>query len=286
MNHDYEVPTAQTAWGRLDAALGNRNRAKVARNTYARRLTDGNFGPIAVRLHNTDVVIASVDGTVRLDSGGWRTVTTKDRMCRYLPSYMEIDGFRVFASLGSDAGVWRVSRRWWRDAPTEDDPYRSERGGEIVSDYYDGMVLDAHGRMVTEPLRDTSTTNRDLKRAIKDYVALYTDERIEELMADAVEKGTAGDCWFCGMRTEDGTPLGDRHGSDHLHEHVREGYTMVTLLRNAIEARGYIDPLVILYHAPDLARKALSRYLTKRLTTIHGATPTGENYSATHSYYR
>lgn len=288
MIHDYDVPTADTPWGRLDTTLGDRVRAKVGNNTYARRLTPGNFGPIAVRLHETDVVIAYVDGSVRLDSGGWRTVTTKDRVNRFLPGFTMPDGTRVHAGLGASQGTWSVGRWWSKDAPTPENPYGMERGGEEVSVYYDGMVLDARGAMVTEPLTLAGDPDKAVKRAIGKYVALYTDEKIAELLAHAIANGTAGDCWFCGMRTTGGAPLGDVSGdTEHLTEHMQEGYTMATLLRNAIEARGYRDPAVILHYSPDLARKALRRYLTQRLAAnTTGATPTGENYSATHAYYR
>jgi len=38
-----------------------------------------------VRLHETDIVTIRPDGTYRLDSGGWKTVTTKARMSDILP---------------------------------------------------------------------------------------------------------------------------------------------------------------------------------------------------------
>lgn len=40
---------------------------------------------IAVTLHSTDVVTAHEDGTLTLNSGGWRTITTKDRINAWLP---------------------------------------------------------------------------------------------------------------------------------------------------------------------------------------------------------
>ena len=59
-----------------------RDRRKVAHNTYAHRVADG----VAIRLHATDVVTFTDAGTVRLDSGGWRTKTTRDRLHRYAPA--------------------------------------------------------------------------------------------------------------------------------------------------------------------------------------------------------
>ena len=52
---------------------------KLDNNTYLERR--GN--DIAVRLHNTDVVIFHEDGCTVFDSDGWRTRTTQDRMRKF-----------------------------------------------------------------------------------------------------------------------------------------------------------------------------------------------------------
>jgi hypothetical protein len=54
---------------------------KVGNNTWLIRRGDN----IAVRLHRTDVVTYMPDGTIRLNTGGWQSVTTKARMCEYTP---------------------------------------------------------------------------------------------------------------------------------------------------------------------------------------------------------
>jgi hypothetical protein len=77
----------------------------------------------------------------------------------------------------------------------------------------------------------------------------------------------SGDCWFCLLRTtETNESLGEVTGDpEHLREHVAEGYVMLSLLLNAIKAKGYRYPEVIVSHSPDSARSALSTYLRKRL---------------------
>ena len=40
----------------------------------------------AIRLHDTDI-ISYIDDDIILDSGGWQTVTTKNRINQYLPDY-------------------------------------------------------------------------------------------------------------------------------------------------------------------------------------------------------
>lgn len=62
--------------------LNGRDSKKIANNTRVEDLGDGAFG---VRLHGTVVVRFYPDGRVQLDSGRYRTVTTKERINRCLP---------------------------------------------------------------------------------------------------------------------------------------------------------------------------------------------------------
>lgn len=62
--------------------LGNRNRRKVDHNTYLER-TDNNT--VGVVLHGTCVVEFHRSGSIILNAGGWRTVTTKSRINDYSP---------------------------------------------------------------------------------------------------------------------------------------------------------------------------------------------------------
>lgn len=54
---------------------------KIANNTYKTETAGG----YTIRLHNTDILTLE-NQVITLDSGGWRTVTTKDRLNKYLPS--------------------------------------------------------------------------------------------------------------------------------------------------------------------------------------------------------
>lgn len=80
--------------------LGTRVSRKIANNTYM-ILHENEFGPssVAIRLHNTNVVTFYQDGKVILNTGGWHTVTTKERINRFIPG-----GY----TLSSLKGVWCV----------------------------------------------------------------------------------------------------------------------------------------------------------------------------------
>jgi hypothetical protein len=64
--------------------LGKRNRSerKVGNNTYAYIEVDGS---VSIELHGTKVVRFYPNGLVMLNSGGWRTHTTKKRINQFSP---------------------------------------------------------------------------------------------------------------------------------------------------------------------------------------------------------
>jgi len=71
---------------------------KIANNTFERYEANGDR---VIRLHETDIMTFHKDGTVTLNSGGYRTVTTKRRMNQLLPN-----GIGVIQR----AGEWYVQR--------------------------------------------------------------------------------------------------------------------------------------------------------------------------------
>ncbi len=60
----------------------NKDTRKVGNNTYAEILVDGSVG---IALHGTTVVCIHPDNSATLNTGGWHTSTTKDRMNKYSP---------------------------------------------------------------------------------------------------------------------------------------------------------------------------------------------------------
>jgi len=103
------------SWETLNLFLGDRFERKLAANTWVWR-SSGAIPTFKVRLYGT--VVAEVGKEhVRLDSGGWQTATTKDRMNRALyPIGWRVDQIKH---------VWQV---------------RNLETGE-TRDYVDGMEL-------------------------------------------------------------------------------------------------------------------------------------------------
>lgn len=73
------------------------NRKKLQNNTWLEKLEDGTFG---VRLHDTYVVKIKPDGTYILNTGGWKTAMTKQRINDYSPA-------RIF----QERGNWYVGNK-------------------------------------------------------------------------------------------------------------------------------------------------------------------------------
>jgi hypothetical protein len=67
---------------------------KVDNNTWLVR--DTHTGDISVKLHYTHILTVSPDDTLRVNNGGWQTVTTLARLNDWLPA-----GWRIYTHKGS-----------------------------------------------------------------------------------------------------------------------------------------------------------------------------------------
>ena len=102
---------------------GVKSAKKIGNNTFEVIYKDGCR---AIRLHRTDVVTYRPDGACILNTDGWQTRTTKDRMNKYAPvSVYQVDS------------IWYVvqKRRISDRFPQKGEPIR----------YYDYMVIDPCG---------------------------------------------------------------------------------------------------------------------------------------------
>lgn len=176
--------------------LAQTRKRKLANNTYLNPRDDGGFG---IRLHSTDVVVYYPDRIV-LDSGGWKTVTTKDRINCFSP-------FRVW----SERGVWFVS---------------NGRSGNPVP-FADGLTYRAEQGFDSETVGEDPKAQNKLRRQASRFSKAYMDAFVR----GEVPAPSNGDCWGCLMVATDGTrPMG---GSGHMLEHLQENYFVPSMLVNA-----------------------------------------------------
>lgn len=186
----------------------------IARNTVEYIRANGER---VIRLHDTDIVTFSANGkSAMLTSGGWKTVTTKDR----------ISNAGINATVYSDRGAWFVRRHG--SAASWDD-----KSGRSVP-FFDGMKIPLEGALPA-PKKAEAIASRDAK--LKADVAKFA----KRVLTESVPLPAAGDCWLCCMRTADGKPVLSDTDKTHLHSHVTEGYLHGSLIVNAMRARGRRD---------------------------------------------
>lgn len=257
--------TTTTLFEQYDAQLQGRNREsrKVGNNTYLKRRGDDT---IAVRLHDTDVVTYHRNGDIVLDTGGWMTVTTKDRINSFIPygeydathchlergtcpgQYETVNGLTHYhgAWFGPKGQVHQTAGRWtvgWH---------------ERVYAYADRMILHADGTVSGAP-DETEVRARDaevkrIKADIKRFVAGITPERIVTAFENSL-----GDCFLCRFGSAD----------DHLAEHVREDYFHASLAHLALTKKNRGNPdfcMQMIYSAAQ--RGQIDSMLTRDLSSL------------------
>lgn len=170
------------------------NSRKIDNHTYLERRDNG----IAIRLHNTDIITFKPNGDTVLNTGGWRTVTTKQRMCD--------NGFDV----SQVNGIWYM--------------------GDHI--FKDGITIKSNSTITNADPKTVVKEIHKLDKSLKQYVNDY----IEALFDGKVPASSSGDCWDCCMKSKDGKTMGEISQSDHIKSHIREKYYVPSLLVNAIKA--------------------------------------------------
>lgn len=213
----YSYKQACEKLGRMkDSSL--RPSRKIDNHTYLKvREND----VIAVLLHSTDVLKFYPDGTVVYNSGGWLTVTTKDRMNKFGP-----------LNVWSDRGVWYVSdRQSWSQ-----EDYAGARDRGVRHTFADGLAY----RPETGEFKHTGPDQKETVK-LRKRVAKYAKDFMAAFDKGDVPEPGPGDCFFCYMReVKTNKPLGEVMQGDHGHilSHMEESYFVSSLLVNAMEAFG------------------------------------------------
>jgi len=156
-------------WFGLDTILHggrSKDRRKVGNNTYLVRRGED----IAVRLHYTDILTFYRDGRIKINSGGWQTVTTRDRWNQYLPGAWNIQGDRGTYYL------YNGEKRWG---------------------YRDGMIIHPDGTVTDYAPESDEERNRRLRRLINKHARLVADSLPLE----------RNDLWGLWHRSEDAETL-------------------------------------------------------------------------------
>lgn len=130
--HDYTGLRAWILKGTSQSASGNRVRKfKEKRGTDAELYLEPAGEFIGIRYHYTVVAELFPEGQVKLFSGGYRTVTTKERMNEWLP--------RPFA-VTQRKGEWKL---YCGHVVDDEGHWR----GQLLLPFEDGMEVTPHGEV-------------------------------------------------------------------------------------------------------------------------------------------
>lgn len=208
----------------------NKDRKVLGNNTTLERRDNGT---IAVHLHNTDVVTFYPDNRVSLTSGGFQTVTTKDRLNNY-------SGHRVY----SVNGVWLVD-----GIPFHDGITFGPRGGK------------------PENAANPKTVNK-AKKSLDKKVRAYIQGYCQNALQNGLEAPGNGDCWACLFTADTISDLATTEpmGMDHLLSHMEEKYYVPSLLWKAIHTHGYKNPSFIWAMIQNDLKRNDTRMMNRELT--------------------
>ena len=206
------------------------------------------------RLHLTDIAVK--DGNkLTLFSGGWRTMTTKDRINRCLSDYHT--GFSLWADRG-----WFIGPDCWNK--------------ETAVRFVEGLSINLKTGKVTLPKNAEKEVKarEKLAKRIKSYcdgLKLWLDKNPQPMP-------NTGDCWYCYFKVcqiaeelqagksetaRDKTFFG---GAGHLEAHLKEKYYHGSLIYCALAWRGYPDPgLIVQMDIKDAMHRAVRDYLKAML---------------------
>jgi len=238
-------------------------RKKYANNTWIEKKEDDSIGVI---LHETEVITFYPDGRVKLDSGGWKTPTTKNRL-NYIESHF------IF----QDKSTWYVSQLGGKGYETYGDMWKKER----AFIFQDGMILSPDGTS-DAPLYDPKKEKAEQKK--KKLIRKYCQEYITALFNGEVEAPGNGDCWFCLMSVAEGKDKGKSLGeatgdTSHLDSHIQEKYFVPVMLQRTVDAffvsniayqslhhfwGSKKNPLVMEDVAKEQLTKSLKRYIYRQ----------------------
>ena len=180
----------------------------IENNTIRYHKSDGTR---VIRLHFTDIVTFHPDDSITLNSNGYQTPTTKDRMNRFSP-------FQIY----QEKNIWYVVNNY---------------GEGETHVFADGITFYLNGTVKGEG-EDPKVfikLNKEINKYVKGYMTALVNRQIR--------LPSGGDCWDCYMKGDDGRTMGDMKKfnpgeENHITSHFKEKYYVPTLLINAMEEFG------------------------------------------------
>jgi len=221
--------------------LAKRTTKKIARKTYLRRQN----GDAVIRFWDTDIITISPDNVYTLNSGGYRTLTTRGRLNSFSP-----------AIVIPDKGLWYVC-----DGQT----------ATLRIIFADGIQVNCNGVVLGgEGSQELPKVLRKVNRLVSRYIAGYA----VDVMKNGLQEDTIRDCRYCLMKDINNPKDKEPMGYDHYLCHFEEKYYVPSILLKAVfEEVGYRSPALVWKmmkadiergREPPFVRRALRKYFRTR----------------------
>lgn len=215
-----------------EKVLDGKKRKKVGNNTYLEVKDDS----IAVRLHDTHVVKYFKSGDIVLNTGGFNTHTTRDRINSYTPNEISVHTKNHILKL-------KVS--------------------ENTYNFQDGIIVNTETfEVIGEASEEQVKSKKELIKKINKYAKNFSE-------ALPIERPSGGDCWHCC-----GNSGGKKHLLSHIEEDYYVPSLLVNALKESgyrnvfialIFDRGFVEQ-----GWKDNANRAIRKYMRDRLVNEKG----------------
>jgi hypothetical protein len=191
----------------------NGHRPTDLNNTRIVRTSEHSIG---IKLHETIVVNYFDDGKIQLNTDGWKTITTRDRM-----NYWQ-----------NDFEIYQMKFIWY--LLYKDNKYL----------FQDNMILFPSGKVELngKVIKPMSSNNEKKLLKLKTKTDKYCKEFIDKFFKHEIEKPNQGDCFYCQGMVEQAELINGKieitgmcTNGDHILSHIKENYFVPTLLNNAIQ---------------------------------------------------
>ena len=180
-------------------------------------------GERVIRLHLTDIVTFKVGGKVVLNTGGWNTITTRDRINKQLEN--NCPGWRMYSEQNEPYLRWGG----WSNPDA------------VTYHFHDGIVIDPSLIGSEEGACDGELYDKERvkkakawQRKCKQFAKSFT----MRLSRGEIPAPSGGDCWMCSMVSDKGVAWGESGHDDHVYGHVIEKYYVPSMVLRAIDQFG------------------------------------------------
>jgi hypothetical protein len=223
----------------------------IAHNTRVIQLDDGTIG---IKLHDTYIIkyysnlldgkyYDLKDDSIQLNTGGWKTVTTRDRMNRFCPLHV-----------WTESNIMYVSKHNWYTI------YQNKKNGieSKVFHFRDRMWFNPDGKVWvkenSEPIRLKPFSKKEEQKKRKQLKAINTFicNYVNKLTSGKMGKPGGGDCFYCQgesnpncttefgtLSKDEGYKKLDKPNPDHLISHIKEKYYVPSIVWSAIRSECY-----------------------------------------------